>query len=55
MNLMTQKKYTSDGGNEQRYFIKDAKFGWKIFYRTQESTSPMVSLSTSISNLTDRG
>ena len=29
MNSILDKKYTGDGGNEQRIFIKDARIGWR--------------------------
>ena len=29
MNTIQEKKYTGDGGNEQRIFIKDARIGWR--------------------------
>ena len=29
MNTNSEKKYSSDGGNAQRIFIKDAQVGWK--------------------------
>ena len=30
MNPVSEKKYTGDGGNEQRIFIKDARIGWRL-------------------------
>ena len=29
MNTIMELKYTGDGGNAQRIFIKDAQVGWK--------------------------
>ena len=29
MNPISEKKYTGDGGNEHRIFIKDAHIGWR--------------------------
>ena len=29
MNTIAELKYTGDGGNAQRVFIKDAQVGWK--------------------------
>ena len=29
MNTFAEMKYTGDGGNAQRIFIKDAQVGWK--------------------------
>ena len=29
MNIVTKKKYTGEGGNAHRIFIKDAQVGWK--------------------------
>ena len=29
MNTIAEMKYTGDGGNAQRVFIKDAQVGWK--------------------------
>ena len=29
MNPVSDKKYTGDGSNEQRIFIKDARIGWR--------------------------
>ena len=29
MNVCVKKKYSGDGGNEQRTFIQDANFGWE--------------------------
>ena len=29
MNPISDKKYTGDGGNEQRIFIIDARIGWR--------------------------
>ena len=33
MNTITEKKYTRDGGNAQRIFIKDAQVGWKAIIK----------------------
>ena len=30
MNPVREKKYTGDGGNEHRIFIKDARIGWRL-------------------------
>ena len=29
MTAIVDKKYTGDGSNEQRFFIKDARIGWR--------------------------
>ena len=29
MNTISEMKYSGDGGNAQRIFIKDAQVGWK--------------------------
>ena len=30
MNTIHNKKYTGDGGNEHRIFIKDTRIGWRL-------------------------
>ena len=29
MSYLYEKKYTGDGSNEQRFFINDARIGWR--------------------------
>ena len=43
MNPIQDKKYSGDGGNEQRIFIKDARIGWR-----QVLNNPKLHLSNGI-------
>ena len=43
MSNVSKKKYTGDGSNEQRIFIKDARIGWRTLL-----SDPMKQLTNGI-------
>ena len=43
MSNLSEKKYTGDGSNEQRIFIKDARIGWRTLL-----SDPMKQLANGI-------
>ena len=45
MSYLCEKKYTGDGGNEQRIFFKDARIGWRSLL-----SDPMKQLGNGISH-----
>ena len=49
-NSINEKKYIANGGNEQRFLIKDARIGWRTLRNSQPSTYPMGFLNMRILN-----